>query len=107
MASLSAAGIMTGCGIWATPFIAMLAYTPGFALSYDLAITMLSLVVAIVVVSSGFAVALFGGARWGGLAGGGLVGMCVACMQYMGMASLPIPDEIVGMPDLVTASGLG
>ena len=105
MAWLFAAGTMTGCGAWATHFIAMLAYTPGFAISYDLTITMFSLVVAIIVVTSGFAVALFGGARWGGLAGGALVGIGVACMHYMGMASLRIPAEIVWMPDLV--DGLG
>jgi diguanylate cyclase (GGDEF)-like protein/PAS domain S-box-containing protein len=101
---LFAAGTMTGCGVWATHFIAMLAYTPGFAISYDLTITMFSLLVAIIVVTSGFAVALFGGARWGGLAGGALVGTGVACMHYMGMASLRIPAEIVWMPDLVAAS---
>jgi diguanylate cyclase (GGDEF)-like protein/PAS domain S-box-containing protein len=101
---LFAAGVMTGCGVWATHFIAMLAYTPGFAISYDLAITLFSLVVAIIVVTCGFAVALFGGARWGGLAGGALVGTGVACMHYMGMASLRIPAEIVWMPDLVAAS---
>src|SRR5438876_12028264 len=74
MAWLFAEGMMTGCGVWATHFIAMLAYTPGFAISYDLTITMFSLVVAIIVVTCGFAVALFGGIRWGGPAGGALVG---------------------------------
>src|SRR4051794_34999979 len=100
---LFAAGSMTGCGVWATHFIAMLAYTPGFATSYDLTITMLSLLVAIVVITCGFAVSLFGGARFGGAAGGALVGVGVACMHYMGMASLRVPAEIVWMPDLVTA----
>jgi diguanylate cyclase (GGDEF)-like protein/PAS domain S-box-containing protein len=101
---LLAAGTMTGCGTWATHFIAMLAYTPGFLVSYDLTITTFSLLVAIVVVTAGFAVALFSGARWGGLAGGALVGIGVACMHYMGMASLQIPADIIWMPDLVTAS---
>ena len=104
MVWLFATGVITGCGVWATHFIAMLAYTPGFAISYDLTITMLSLLVAVIVITSGFAVALLGGARWGGLAGGALVGIGVACMHYMGMASLRIPAEIVWMPDLVTAS---
>jgi diguanylate cyclase (GGDEF)-like protein/PAS domain S-box-containing protein len=104
MVWLLAVGTMTGCGVWATHFIAMLAYTPGFLISYDLTITIFSLAVAIVVVTAGFAVALFGGARWGGLVGGALVGIGVACMHYTGMASLRIPAEIVWMPDLVTAS---
>jgi diguanylate cyclase (GGDEF)-like protein/PAS domain S-box-containing protein len=104
MVWLFAAGTMTGSGTWATHFIAMLAYTPGFLVSYDLTITVFSLFVAIIVVTAGFAVALFGGARWGALAGGALVGIGVACMHYMGMASLRIPAEIVWMPDLVVAS---
>jgi diguanylate cyclase (GGDEF)-like protein/PAS domain S-box-containing protein len=104
MVWLFAAGTVTGCGVWATHFIAMLAYTPGFLISYDLTITIFSLFVAIIVITAGFAVALFGGARFGGVAGGALVGIGVACMHYMGMASLRIPADIVWMPDLVTAS---
>jgi diguanylate cyclase (GGDEF)-like protein/PAS domain S-box-containing protein len=104
IAWLFAAGVMTGCGTWATHFIAMLAYTPGFAMSYDLTITILSLFVAIIVVTAGFAIALFGSARWGGLAGGILVGIGIACMHYIGMAALHIPAEIIWMPDLVATS---
>jgi diguanylate cyclase (GGDEF)-like protein/PAS domain S-box-containing protein len=104
MAWLFAAGLMTGCGTWATHFIAMLAYTPGFSLDYDLTITILSLFVAIIMITAGFAVALFGGGRWGGLAGGALAGIGIACMHYTGMAALRIPAEIVWMPDLVIAS---
>jgi diguanylate cyclase (GGDEF)-like protein/PAS domain S-box-containing protein len=104
LAWLFAAGSMTGSGTWATHFIAMLAYTPGVPVSYDLRITIFSLFAAVVVVTSGFAVALFGGGRWSGRIGGALAGTGVACMHYMGMASLQIPAEIVWMPDLVTAS---
>src|SRR5205814_1115252 len=44
-----AAGAATGCGIWATHFIAMLAYDPGFWVSYNVGLTALSLLVAVVV----------------------------------------------------------
>jgi len=105
---LVAAGGITGCGTWATHFIAMLAYTPGFAISYDLTITMLSLAAAIILVTGGLTVALYSPVRWGGLAGGALTGGGIACMHYMGMAALRIPADIVWMPDLVVASiGLG
>jgi diguanylate cyclase (GGDEF)-like protein/PAS domain S-box-containing protein len=77
---LVAAGVMAGCGTWATHFIAILAYTPGFAVSYDLTITIFSLFVAIILVTAGFAVALLDGARWGGLAGGAIAGIGIACM---------------------------
>ena len=40
---LALAGAATGCGIWATHFIAMLAYEPGIAVAYNVALTSLSL----------------------------------------------------------------
>ena len=43
---LGTAGAVTGCGVWSTHFIAMLAYTPGFPIRYDLTTTVMSLVVA-------------------------------------------------------------
>src|SRR3954469_5711634 len=45
---LTIAGTVSGCGIWATHFVAMLGYQPGFPVNYDLPLTIASLVVAIV-----------------------------------------------------------
>ena len=39
----ASAGAATGCGIWATHFIAMLAYEPGVPVAYDVGLTVLSL----------------------------------------------------------------
>ena len=50
---LLTAGTATGCGIWATHFVAMLAYEPGFPTAYSVGLTVLSLVAAIVVTSVG------------------------------------------------------
>src|SRR5690242_280479 len=52
------AGGAIGCGIWTTHFIAMLAYKPNVPVSYDIILTLSSLVVAIGVCSLGFIVAL-------------------------------------------------
>ena len=101
---LGIAGTVTGCGVWATHFIAMLAYTPGFPISYDVPATLLSLVVAAFMTTTGFAVVRFGRRRWSSAAGGAMVGIGIAGMHYMGMASLRIPAEIVWLPDLVMAS---
>src|SRR4051812_19316947 len=43
------AGAATGCGIWATHFIAMLAYEPGVAVAYDISLTAISLALAAVI----------------------------------------------------------
>src|SRR6202035_3784109 len=44
---LSVSAISTGFGIWATHFIAMLAFTPGIPSAYNISLTILSLLAAI------------------------------------------------------------
>ena len=48
-----------GCGIWATHFVAMLAYDPGASAGYNIPVTLLSLVFAVVIVAIGLCIALF------------------------------------------------
>ena len=45
---LSVSALATGFGIWATHFIAMLAYAPGVPSGYNVSLTLASLVFAIV-----------------------------------------------------------
>src|SRR5262252_1783050 len=59
------AGAATGCGIWATHFIAMLAYDPGVSIAYNIGLTALSLVAAALVTAGGLAVAVYAPARDG------------------------------------------
>jgi methyl-accepting chemotaxis protein len=103
-----AAGIATGSGIWATHFIAMLAYDPGIGVSYDLELTALSLVAAAAITSIGLAVAVYGRPPWGAGIGGGIVGAGVAAMHYTGMSAVDLPGRISWDPLLVAVSiGLG
>src|SRR5712692_4093123 len=101
---LACAGAATGCGIWATHFIAMLAYDPGVVTGYDIALTGLSLVVAVVVTFVGLSVAVRLPARWGAPVGGGIVGGGVACMHYIGMWALELPGRVTWSLDLVLVS---
>src|SRR3979411_1757162 len=101
---IATAGTATGCGIWATHFIAMLAYDPGVVVGYGVVLTIMSLVAAITVTSGGFALAVSGRARWAALAGGAVVGGGVACMHYLGMSALELPGHVTWAPDLVAAS---
>jgi diguanylate cyclase (GGDEF)-like protein/PAS domain S-box-containing protein len=98
------AGTATGCGIWATHFIAMLAYEPGVAVGYNVALTVLSLLAAIVVTAAGLAVASLAQSWWSASAGGAVVGAGVAVMHYTGMAALEVPGRITWSADLVIAS---
>jgi diguanylate cyclase (GGDEF)-like protein/PAS domain S-box-containing protein len=101
---IATAGAATGCGIWATHFIAMLAYSPGAAFGYGAVLTILSLVAAIAITSLGFALAVRGRARWTAPLGGAIVGAGVACMHYLGMAALALPGHVAWAGDLVAAS---
>src|SRR5215469_13842272 len=71
---IGTAGAATGCGIWATHFIAMLAYDPGVVTGYGVTATILSLLVAIAITSGGIVLAVQGRSRWAAPAGGAIVG---------------------------------
>ena len=93
-----------GCGIWATHFVAMLAYDPGAGAGYSIPVTLLSLVFAISIVAIGLCIAL-SSARQSVIAlGGAVIGGGVAAMHYTGMAALELPAFIVWSPSLVVAS---
>jgi len=93
-----------GCGIWATHFVAMLAYDPGAGAGYSIPVTLLSLVFAISIVAIGLCIAL-SSARQSVIAlGGAVIGGGVAAMHYTGMAALELPAFIVWSPSLVLAS---
>jgi diguanylate cyclase (GGDEF)-like protein/PAS domain S-box-containing protein len=98
------AGAATGCGIWATHFIAMLAYDPGVVTGYGVVLTVMSLVAAIVITSCGLAVAINGRAAWTAPLGGAIVGGGVACMHFLGMSALELPGHVTWSIDLVVTS---
>src|ERR1700736_783519 len=100
---LAVSAISTGFGVWATHFIAMLAFSPGVPTAYNIALTGLSLVAAILLTGAGLAVAvsIAGAGAW---LGGAMVGGGIAAMHYTGMAAFEIPGRIVWNPILVAAS---
>jgi diguanylate cyclase len=94
----------TGFGIWATHFIAMLAFEPGIPNAYNVALTFLSLIAAIVLTAVGFAVAIASDVRGSAWLGGAIVGAGIATMHYTGMAAFEIQGRILWDPTLVVAS---
>jgi diguanylate cyclase (GGDEF)-like protein len=93
-----------GCGIWATHFVAMLAYDPGAGAGYDVSVTLLSLILAVCIVAVGLCVALTSGRQSVVAIGGAIIGAGVAAMHYTGMAALELPAYIVWAPGIVSAS---
>jgi diguanylate cyclase (GGDEF)-like protein/PAS domain S-box-containing protein len=100
------AATATGCGIWATHFIAVLAYNPPVTVAYNVFLTSLSLVAAAVVTGGGISAVVYGSVRHRAAVGGAIVGGGVACMHYLGMWALELPGHIMWSLDLVTASVL-
>jgi methyl-accepting chemotaxis protein len=104
LAWIGTAGVATGGGIWATHFIAMVGYTPGIPVGYDVVPTVLSLLIAIAVTSIGIAAAVFGPGRWAAAVGGTIVGAGIVAMHYLGMSAVELPGQMNWSMPLVVAS---
>jgi PAS domain S-box-containing protein len=98
------AGTATGCGIWATHFIAMLAYDPGVAIAYNIGLLALSFVAVMVVTSGGLTLAVVTSARWAAPVAGAIVGAGLAGMHYIGMSAVEVPGRLTWWPHLVVVS---
>jgi diguanylate cyclase (GGDEF)-like protein/PAS domain S-box-containing protein len=96
--------IVSGCGIWATHFIAILAYDPGTSAGYSIRVTILSLIFAILITAIGLAIAASDARRVFAAIGGAIVGAGVAAMHYTGMMALELPARIVWVPEIVASS---
>ena len=94
-----------GIGIWSMHFIGMLAFRMPIPMSYDIPITLLSLLIAAVV--SGFALYMVSRKTFGVaplLVGGALMGVAIASMHYTGMAAMQMLPPIRYDPLLFTLS---
>lgn len=101
---LCVAGVATGFGVWATHFIAMLAYSPGMQSGYHIGLTVLSLLEAIALTGTGFWVATERPQVSRLWAGGVVVGFGVAIMHYTGMQALEMPGRVIWDPIKVIVS---
>src|SRR5579862_866842 len=83
---LWAAATVAGAGVWATHFVAMLAFRPGLPIGFDPALTIASILVAILGIRLAFAIRV---ARLS-ILGGIVAGLSVAGMHYTGMAAMEV-----------------
>ncbi|HEV2932329.1 MAG TPA: MHYT domain-containing protein [Streptosporangiaceae bacterium] len=93
-------------GIWVMHFIAMLGFAiPGQSIRYNVPVTILSMVIAVVVV--GIGTFIVGFSKQGMrplLLGGVIIGCGVASMHYVGMSAVRVQDSLTYNPMLVAAS---
>ncbi|WP_369244850.1 MHYT domain-containing protein [Streptomyces sp. R41] len=95
-----------GTGIWTMHFVAMLGFSvTGTEMRYNVPLTILSLLVAMVVVGAGVFAVGYGRDRGRALVLGGLTtGLGVASMHYLGMAALRLHGQVHYDPALVGLS---
>jgi diguanylate cyclase (GGDEF)-like protein len=99
---LAVAGFCTGGAIWATHFIAMLAFAGKTPTAYEPILTMSSLLIACVLTIIGFNVASAG--ERGSIAGGAIIGLGAAAMHFTGMKAVIVAGAIHFDPDFVAGS---
>ncbi|MEU9150566.1 MHYT domain-containing protein [Streptomyces sp. NPDC048417] len=97
-----------GTGIWTMHFVAMLGFgVSGTDIRYDVPLTILSLLVAVIVVTAGvFAVGYSRDRNRALLLGGLTTGLGVASMHYLGMAAVRLHGDVHYDPMLVGLSVL-
>jgi len=93
-------------GIWVMHFIAMLGFAiPGETIRYNVPFTILSMIIAVVVVGIGVFIVGFGRAGNGPLLlGGTIIGLGVASMHYLGMGAVRVDASLSYNYGLVAAS---
>ncbi len=88
---LFVAATVFGAGVWATNFIAELAFEPGFPINYDAGLTAISFLAAIGTVWLGMSVVH----RYADPEeGGAMIGAGIAAMHYIGIAALRAPAQL-------------
>ncbi|MEI5682423.1 MULTISPECIES: EAL domain-containing protein [unclassified Mesorhizobium] len=104
LAWLMISATATGFGIWATHFIAMLAFSPGIPNAYNVELSALSLAAAVFLTAAGMWVATLRGGIDYYLVGGALLGAGIASMHFVGMAAFEVQGRIVWDQLLVAIS---
>lgn len=97
--------VAMGVSILSMHFIAMLGFDPGAPVSYDIALTIASLLLAIGGTAIAFWITSLPGTSWWRIVVGGLVmGLSIGAMHYVGMSALRTAALVGYRPEWVAAS---
>ncbi len=99
-----AAVVATSSAIWATHFIAMIAFEPGLPIRFGIARTVASYLLALSLVGLGAVTLLTVKGAGGRLLGGAIVGFAISAMHYTGMSALQMKGDLFFNFGPVTAS---
>ena len=95
-----AAALTAGATIWTAHFVSMLAFRPAMAMGYDIALTGLSILVAIIITWIGFVASN----RIGPALGGAIAGCAIGVMHFTGTAALNQPTRFLWNADYLGLS---
>ncbi|MBR0655327.1 bifunctional diguanylate cyclase/phosphodiesterase [Plastoroseomonas arctica] len=90
-----AAVLAASSAVWATHFIAMIAYEPGLPYRFDTATSVWSFVIALALFGAASAVILTMPSLAGRLIGGGIGGLAISAMHYTGMNAFRTQGALV------------
>lgn len=83
-----------GSAVWCTHFTAMMAFEAGAPVRLDIAMTMVSLIVAVTGCGLAMQVAIAWKARFAAETGGALCGLAIAAMHYSGMIAYRVQTAV-------------
>lgn len=93
--SWAATGVLaTSTAIWATHFIAMLAFEPSLEFGFAVGQTLASFLVALLLVGTGAGMVVFHPGLPGRIIGGGIVGLAISAMHYTGMDAYRVQGSL-------------
>ncbi|KAK0340603.1 hypothetical protein LTR94_029858, partial [Friedmanniomyces endolithicus] len=98
------AGLVGALAIWTTHFVAMQGYAAGVAVTYDVLLTLVSVLIILAMASLAIFAALIGESRPWRVLGALIAVSGVGAMHYVGMAALQLPAHIHWRGDLVAFS---
>jgi PAS domain S-box-containing protein len=105
LAWLWGAALALGGGIWSMHFVAMLAFHTPFQVTYDVNLTIISLLLAIAAAAVSYQIVVQAPAkRWRLVLGGVIAGIGIAVMHYTGMAAMTMQATVSYSPPLFTLS---
>lgn len=87
--------ISAGCGVWATHFVAMIAYDPGMNMTFDVVMTLISVLLAIGIIGAGMALWVVFRALWVHVLAGTVIGLGISAMHAVGMIAVKLQGVLV------------
>ncbi|CAN5893093.1 hypothetical protein BH11PSE1_BH11PSE1_14060 [soil metagenome] len=96
--------LLLGSGVWATHFMAMLAYHQDMVVRFGLNLTALSYLVAVGGVGAGTAVAAHSGGPKGRALGGALIGASISSMHFIGVSAMRLAADVQWDPVMVVVA---